>query len=74
MRVRNRSAPARLRVAAVQMKFAPTVAGNLATRRYALDSLEHPRFLTPHWQKLVRQVRRQAKAEGRFELPGEPVR
>jgi predicted amidohydrolase len=42
---------------------------SLATRKYALDSLEHPRFLSPHWQKLVRRVRRQAKAEGRLELP-----
>ncbi len=40
----------------------------LATRKYALDSLEHPHFLARHWQRLVREVRRQAKAEGRIEI------
>ena len=41
---------------------------SLATRKYALDSLEHPRFLSSHWQDLVSQVRRQAKTEGRFAI------
>ncbi|MEW6304748.1 MAG: carbon-nitrogen hydrolase family protein [Verrucomicrobiota bacterium] len=33
---------------------------SLATRTYALDSMEHPRFLSPTWKRLVREVRRQA--------------
>lgn len=41
---------------------------SLATRKYALDSLEHPRFLSAHWRNLVSQVRRQAQSEGRLEL------
>lgn len=40
-----------------------------ATRKYALDSLEHPRFLAPHWRSLVREVVLRAKSEGRLELP-----
>jgi predicted amidohydrolase len=35
-----------------------------ATRKYPLDSLSHPRFLSPHWRKIVAALRRQAKAEG----------
>jgi len=42
---------------------------SVATRKYALDSLEHPRFLTPHWRRLVREIALRAKTEGRFELP-----
>ena len=41
-----------------------------ATRKYALDSLEHPRFLAPRWHRLVAEVRRQARSEGHFHLPG----
>jgi predicted amidohydrolase len=29
----------------------------LATRKYALDSLEHPKFLARHWRGLLREVR-----------------
>jgi predicted amidohydrolase len=29
----------------------------LATRKYALDSLEHPQFLAAHWRHLLREVR-----------------
>lgn len=29
-----------------------------ATRKYALDSLEHPRFLARHWRRLVGEMRR----------------
>ena len=32
-----------------------------ATGKYALESIEHPRFLAPHWREMVRTVRRQAK-------------
>lgn len=32
-----------------------------ATGKYALESLEHPRFLAPQWREMVRTVRRQAK-------------
>ena len=38
----------------------------LATRKYAMDSLEHPRFLSAQWKEMVAQVRRQAEREGRF--------
>jgi predicted amidohydrolase len=31
-----------------------------ATRKYALESLQHPRFLSPHWQKMIQLVRRKA--------------
>jgi hypothetical protein len=43
----------------------------LATRKYALDSLEHPRFLAPRWRGMVAQVVRQSKIEGRLTLPGQ---
>ena len=32
-----------------------------ATRKYALESLAHPRFLAPHWRAMVRAVRRQSR-------------
>lgn len=32
-----------------------------ATGKYALESLDHPRFLAPHWREMVRAVRRRAK-------------
>lgn len=41
---------------------------SLATRKYALDSLDHPHFLARHWQRLIGEVRRRAKAEGRLDL------
>jgi hypothetical protein len=31
----------------------------LATRRYAAESLQHPRFLAPYWRAMVRELRRQ---------------
>lgn len=40
-----------------------------ATGKYAQDSLEHPQFLAPQWQKLVRQVIRQARRENQLVLP-----
>lgn len=41
-----------------------------ATGKYAVDSLDHPRFLAPTWRKLVRATRRRARqATTRFELP-----
>jgi len=33
-----------------------------ATRKYALDSLRHPRFLARHWRQLLSEVRRRARA------------
>lgn len=41
----------------------------LATRKYALDSLEHPRFLAPRWREIVAQVVSQSKTEGGLTLP-----
>jgi predicted amidohydrolase len=32
---------------------------NCATRKYALESLRHPRFLSDHWRKIIGVVRRQ---------------
>ncbi|MBL9172126.1 MAG: carbon-nitrogen hydrolase family protein [Verrucomicrobiales bacterium] len=31
-----------------------------ATRKYALDSLDHPRFLAPHWRRIIPEMRRRA--------------
>ena len=39
----------------------------LATRKYALDSLEHPKFLAAHWRSVLREVRqRVAETDRRF--------
>jgi predicted amidohydrolase len=39
----------------------------LATRKYALDSLEHPQFLAAHWRRLLCEVRqRVAETDRRF--------
>jgi predicted amidohydrolase len=39
----------------------------LATRKYALDSLEHPKFLAAHWRSVLSEVRqRVADTDGRF--------
>ncbi len=39
----------------------------LATRKYALDSLKHPKFLAVHWRRLLREVRqRVAETDRRF--------
>ena len=38
-----------------------------ATRKYALDSLEHPKFLAAHWRNVLREVRqRVAETDRRF--------
>jgi predicted amidohydrolase len=34
-----------------------------ATRKYAVESLDYPRFLSGHWQAMVRAVRRQARVD-----------
>ena len=34
-----------------------------ADRKYALDSLQHPRFLSKHWKKIVSEAKKQAKIE-----------
>jgi len=39
-----------------------------ATRKYALDSLEHPRFLAPHWRRIVTEMRRRVReSDQRFQ-------
>jgi predicted amidohydrolase len=35
-----------------------------ATRKYALEGLEHPRFLSGQWRKMLQAVWRQAAIEG----------
>lgn len=35
---------------------------SLATRQYALEGLESPRFLAPHWRRMIALVRHQAKS------------
>lgn len=37
----------------------------LATRKYALDSLEQPRFLAAHWRKIVREIKQRVAATDR---------
>lgn len=37
-----------------------------ATRKYARDSLQHPRFLARHWRRLIREIRRRARESDRF--------
>ncbi len=37
---------------------------SLATGRTALEGLRLPRFLAPHWRRLLREVRRRARVEG----------
>ena len=40
-----------------------------ATGKYALESLEHPRFLAPYWKRMLSEVRRRAKDSlRRFDL------
>ncbi len=39
----------------------------LATRKYALDSLEHPKFLAAHWRNILREIKqRVAETDRRF--------
>jgi predicted amidohydrolase len=41
-----------------------------ATGRYALESMEHPRFLSGQWRQMVRAVgRRAVQSQSRFRLP-----
>lgn len=38
-----------------------------ATRKYAEDSLQHPRFLAAHWRRVLPELRRRVRAaDGRF--------
>jgi predicted amidohydrolase len=39
-----------------------------ATRKYALESLEQPRFLAARWRGMVSLVRRRAESEGRWSI------
>jgi predicted amidohydrolase len=32
-----------------------------ATRKYALDSLKHPRFLASHWRRMIPELRRRVR-------------
>ena len=50
------SAPKRLRVAAIQM-LVEDLDLSRATRKYALDSLQHPRFLASHWRRMLAELR-----------------
>jgi len=39
----------------------------LATRKYALDSLDHPRFLAAHWRRILRDMKqRLAESQRKF--------
>lgn len=38
---------------------------SLATRKYALDSLEHPRFLAAHWRKILLESRQKVRETDR---------
>jgi len=35
---------------------------SLATRKYAQESLRHPRFLVPHWRRMLAEMRRRVRA------------
>ncbi|MCF6314305.1 MAG: hypothetical protein L3J39_17790 [Verrucomicrobiales bacterium] len=63
-----------LRIAAVQMHFASTIDHNeeiitatldmnLASGKYALDSLQHPEFLRQHWRSIIADSKEQAQSE-----------
>ncbi len=39
---------------------------SLATRKYARDSLRHPRFLAPHWRRIVTEMRRRVRESDRI--------
>jgi predicted amidohydrolase len=41
---------------------------SLATRKYAVESLEHPRFLCGLWREMLQAVRRQARVDARHLL------
>lgn len=42
-----------------------------ATRRYALEGMEHPRFLKSHWKTMIKAVQQNANNVTRqFDLPG----
>ncbi len=38
---------------------------SLATRKYAEDSLRHPRFLAPHWRRVLAEMRRRVRVSDR---------
>lgn len=37
-----------------------------ATRKYALDSLKHPRFLASHWRRMIPELRRRVRQTDRM--------
>lgn len=57
-------APDRTRLALAANEGESVIVADLdlskATGKYAADSLEHPRFLSPHWKRMVAEVRRRA--------------
>lgn len=38
---------------------------SLATRKYAMESLQHPRFLAPHWRRMLTGMRRRVRENDR---------
>ena len=57
-------APDRTRLALADNESEMIIVADLvlskATGRYAAESLRHPRFLAPHWKRMVADVRRRA--------------
>ncbi|HLF95286.1 MAG TPA: nitrilase-related carbon-nitrogen hydrolase, partial [Planctomycetota bacterium] len=56
--------PDRSRLALADNATESVIAAHLdlskATGKYARESLDHPRFLAPHWKRMVADVRRRA--------------
>lgn len=66
-------APDRSRLALADNEREAVIVADLdlskATGKYASESLEHPRFLAPHWKRMVAEVRRRAaQSLRRFDL------
>ena len=57
-------APDRTRLALADNESESVIVADLdlskATGKYAAESLEHPRFLSPHWRRMVAEVKRRA--------------
>lgn len=58
-------APDRTRLALADNATESVIVADLdlskATGKYAVESLEHPRFLAPHWKRMVAEVRRRSE-------------
>jgi hypothetical protein len=46
--------------------IAATLQLSRATGRYAIDMLEHPRFLVAGWRRMLREARGRAREESRL--------